>query len=120
MRGFLVGILAALASAGCEGPRAQAMRYTNEVFPPTEHVDILRTAIPEREYVEIAEVSIRINDETRETAVALLREECAKLGADALVLMGERSTGTVAIPVGQMIVAKPKREMYGVAIEYRQ
>lgn len=120
MRVLLVGVVMGLICAGCAGPQVKVMRYTDEVFPPSEQVDVLRTTIPDREYVEIADVSVRINADTRETAVTLLREACARLGADALLLMGERPAGAVAIPVGEMVFAKPVNEMYGIAIKYKQ
>jgi len=119
VRVFLVAIIVGLVVVGCAGPQPKVMRYTYQNFSPTEHVEILRTTIPDRQYIEIAEISIKVKKGNRESAVTLLSEKAAKLGADALLLMGERSVGAVAIPVGEMVFAKPIREVYGIAIKYK-
>lgn len=116
-----IAVLLAAFAVGCATPTAKVMRYTTETFPPTvaSSVRIHRTRIEDRPYIEIAEVSLRIKKSNQETAVAVLREKAAELGADALILMGERSVGAVAMPVGDMAVAVPLREIYGVAIKYK-
>ncbi len=96
------------------------MRYVPDFYPPTNKIKILRTAPVERKYEEIAEISLRIKKSTRETAVITLSEKAKELGADALILMGERSVGAVAIPIGRMALALPLREIYGIAIKYKK
>lgn len=103
---------------GCSTP-VKVMRYTTEIFPPTQKVEVLRTKSIERDYIEIGEVSIRLKKSTESNAVALLAEKAKELGADAIILMGERSRGAVAMPVGSMIAAVPLRELYGIAIRYK-
>jgi len=119
VRFFLAAIIFVLVVAGCGGPQPKVMRYTNQTFSPTDHVEILRTSIPDRQYIEIAEISIKVKKGNKKSAATLLSEKAAKLGADALLLMGERSVGAVAIPVGEMVFAKPIREIYGIAIKYK-
>ena len=111
----------ALLLTGCTTTNVKVMRYTTDAFAPTApaSVEILRTKLETKPYTEIGEVSLRIKKSNEETAVALLREKAAELGADALILMGDRSAGAVAMPVGSMAVAVPLREIYGIAIKYK-
>ena len=121
MRKPITAVLLALLVAGCATTNVKVMRYTTEIYAPTQpsSVEILRTKIEGRPYTEIGEVSLRIKKSNEETAVAMLREKAAQLGANALILMGERSVGAIAMPVGSMAVAVPLREIYGVAIKYK-
>lgn len=114
-----IAILIAVLMVGCTTPKV--MRYTTKTYAPTpsSSVEIHRTKLVGRPYTEIGEVSLRIKKSNEETAVAMLREKAAELGADALILMGERSAGAVAMPVGSMAVVVPLREIYGVAIKYK-
>lgn len=114
-------ILLAVLVIGCTTTNVKVMRYTIETYAPTlsSGVEIHRTKLEGRPYTEIGEISLRIKKSNEETAVAMLREKAAELGADALILMGERSAGAVAMPVGSMAVAVPLREIYGVAIKYK-
>jgi len=113
-------ILLAVLAVGCTTTNVKVMRYTMEKYTRTRpsSVEIHHTQLKARPYTEIGEVSLRINKSNEETAVAMLRQKAAELGADALILMGERSAGAVAIPVGSMFVVVPLRVIYGVAIKY--
>ena len=95
------------------------MKYTSEVFPPTKNIEVLHIKPVTRDYIEIGEVSIRLKKSTQENAVVLLSEKAKELGADALVIIGERSKGAVAMPIGSSVVAVPLRELYGIAIKYK-
>ncbi len=48
-----------------------------------------------------------------------LIEKAKELGADAIIIMGERSKGAVAMPLGNMAVAVPIKELYDIAIKYK-
>jgi len=63
-------------------PKVNVMRYTTDAFRPTNHIDVLHTKPVEKNYLEIAEISIRLNKKTREYGVAYLREKAMELGAD--------------------------------------
>lgn len=73
----------------------------------------------EKNYLEIAEISIRLNKKTREYGVAYLREKAMELGADAIILLGERSRGAVALPAGNMFLAVPIKDLCAIAIKYK-
>lgn len=109
---FLVGCAATQ-------PKVKVMRYTTEIFQPTNRIEVIHTKSTNRDYIEIGEVSIRLKKSTEENAVALLAEKAKELGANALIIIGERSKGAVVVPIGNMAVAVPLRELYGIAIKYK-
>jgi len=125
MRKTVLAILLAVILTGCTTTntpnKVEVMQYTTETYAPkiSEGVEVYRTKFEGKPYTEIGEVFLRINKSNEKSAVVLLREKAAELGADALILMGERSRGAVAIPVGSMAVAVPLREIYGIAIKYK-
>lgn len=109
--GFL--ILAIGLFAGCAHLRF--MPYTATVYEPTKNVDVLRTRPPDREYVEIGEVSVSLNIATRNKAVLMLAEKARQAGADALVLLGEKDSGAVILE-GQVVITE---KLVGIAIRYK-
>ncbi len=111
-------LLLSLLLCGC-GTTAKVMRYSTETYTPTQNVEVLRTKPVNREYVELGEVSVRLKKSTEENAVALLVEKAKEMGADAIIIIGERSRGAVAMPVGSMIAVSHLREIYAVAIKYK-
>ena len=115
---FLLIVSTALISCATQ-PHVKTMRYTTDSFEPTNKVEVIQTKPVGRDYVEIGEVSIRLKRSTEENAVAYLVEKAKDLGADAIIIIGERSRGAVAIPAGNMAVAVPIKELYAVAIKYK-
>jgi uncharacterized protein YbjQ (UPF0145 family) len=115
----LFNLFLLLSGCATTTTRPTVMKYTSEAFQPTKHIEVLHTKPAARDYIEIGEVAIRLKKTTQENAVALLSEKAKELGADALVIIGERSKGAVAMPVGSLFVAVPLRELYGVAIKYK-
>jgi len=112
-------ILFLLIVSCVSGPPVLVMRFTEESFPPTGNVEVLRTAPPQEEYVEIGEISLRVGSANRENAIIRLRSKAEELGADAIILMGERNRGAVAIPVGGIMMATTLQEIYVIAIKYK-
>lgn len=51
--------------------------------------------------------------------MAYLREKAMELGADAIILLGERSRGAVALPAGNMFLAVPIKDLCAIAIKYK-
>ncbi|MBN2267309.1 MAG: hypothetical protein JW725_03130 [Candidatus Babeliaceae bacterium] len=100
-------------------PQPKVMRYATEIFQPTNRIEIIHTKPVNRDYIEIGEVSIQLKKSTEENAEALLAEKAKELGANALIIIGERSKGAVVVPIGNMAVAVPLRELYGIAIKYK-
>ena len=118
MKKLICSLIVTSFFIGC-APQVKVMRYTTETFQPTSKIEVFHTKQIGRDYIEIGEVSIRLKKSTEENAVAYLNEKAKKLGADAIIIMGERSKGAVAMPVGNMVVAVPIKELYAIAIKYK-
>ena len=103
---------------GC-APQVRVMRYTSEIFQPTSRIEVLHTKQVGRDYIEIGEISIRLKKSTEENAIVYLKEKAREIGADDIIIMGERSRGAVAVPVGSMAIAVPIRDLYAIAIKYK-
>lgn len=115
-------VLASLGVTGCAptGPTVSYSPYSAQTFAPTTRVDVFRTKVADRRYFELGELCVRVRRSTQETAVLELAEKAKEIGADGIILMGERSAGAVAAPIGQMAVAIPLREACAVAIRYTE
>jgi len=100
-------------------PRVKVMRYTTEIFPPTTQIEVIHTKSISRDYIEIGEIAIRLKKATQENAVLYLITKAKELGADAILIIGERSRGAAAMPIGHLVVAVPFRELYAIAIKYK-
>lgn len=116
---LFLSIIAVLALSCAMQPRVKVMRYTAEIFPPTTQIEVLHTKPVTRDYMEIGEIAIRLTKATEENAVVYLIGKAKELGADAIMIIGERSKGAVAMPIGTMAVAVPIRELYAIAIKYK-
>ena len=124
MRKLVFVFVFILALSACM-PSVHVMRYTAAIFPPSSNVEILRTKPADREYVEIGEVSIWLKEGVlyqglRDNAVLMLAQKAKDLGADALILIGERQRGGTYVPVGRSVVAVNRQDLIGVAIKYKQ
>lgn len=117
---LMISVIVFTLLIGCAGPDVKVMLYTGDSYPPTTDVQVFRTAPVDRKYSEIGELSLRVKKSNRETAVFQLRERAKAIGADAIILMGERSAGAIAMPMGQGAVAVPLREIYAIAIKYME
>jgi len=100
-------------------PKVKVMRYIRDTYRPTNNIEVLHTKPVKKDYIEIAEISIRLKRSTREYAVTYLREKAKELGANAIILLGERSRGAVALPVARMIIVAQRKELYAIAIKYK-
>jgi uncharacterized protein YbjQ (UPF0145 family) len=109
----IAAIMLVLAAIGC-GSTVKVVRYTPEPFAPSDHVEVL-TSEPARDFSAIAELSVKAGD----NAVLELVEKAKAIGADAIILVGEKSAGAVAVPIGNMIYAAPMTRTVAVAIRFR-
>jgi hypothetical protein len=106
---FALHLLAACAHS------AKVRRYIPAQYSPTTSVEVFATKGPSRDYIELAELSVKADDES----VHYLTEKAKELGADAIILTGEQSRGSVMMPAGNMWVAVPVRKLAAVAIKYK-
>lgn len=116
-----ITLLGSLGFTGCAPThRVSYSPYTDQTFAPTAQVDVFRTKVPDRRYTELGELCIRVGRSTQESSVLHLTEKAKEIGANAIILIGERSRGAVGAPVGQMMVAVPLRDTCAVAIRYAE
>ena len=134
MKYLLILLLPILFLFGC-APRVQAIPYTEQLYPPTTAIEVFRTKMPQREYVELGEIWI---DGTQADAVHRLVEKAKEMGADAIMLMpvvtdgyvsqdihtgtgisvGHRSRGAFGIGFGHTTY-HPRETLWAVAIKYK-
>ncbi len=93
--------------------------YQELDFPPTTQVAVLRSA-PTRPYTVLGEMWVPANDSD---GVLDMREKAMEIGADAIVLLGDRTVGAIAIPLQGLpggAIAAPINRTYAVAIRYER
>ena len=115
----LAAILVLLVACA-PAPAARFTRYTETTYPSTREVEVFRTKPADRPYVELGEIRLRLQKGNENDAILLLKEKVREVGADAIVILGEESRGTVILPAGNMAVAVPLRDLVSVAIRYKQ
>ncbi len=54
-----------------------------------------------------------------EDAILLLKQKAREVGANAMVILGEASSCAAFVPVGNMAMAVPIRDLVAVAIRYK-
>ena len=91
--------------------------YRELTFPPTTEVEVLQTE-PSQPYEVLGEMWMPSGEKD---AVLKMRKKAMEIGADAIILLGERNAGTVAIPLqGVGLVAVPLNRTYAMAIRYER
>jgi len=117
MKKLIFLLVLTLGCAACM-PSVHVMRYTAAIYPPSSNVEILRTKPADRQYLEIGEISLELNAFNRKNSVFILSEEARKLGADALLLLGEKGSGAMILPIGMGYTINSER-LVGIAIKYK-
>ncbi|MDR0398641.1 hypothetical protein [Candidatus Endomicrobiellum devescovinae] len=86
---ILVLLLVCFSFLGC----VSVSRYTNKIYAPTDanDIEVYSTTLPKRPYIEIAEIILEDSK-----SVHKLKKEGAKLGADAIIILGSASISTRA------------------------
>jgi len=91
------------------------LRYTDQTFEPTVEVEVFHTIPPKKDYIELGLLSAEDGDD----AVSDLKNKAKEIGANAIIILGEKNKGTVAIPIGNMAYGVPVNELEAVAIRYK-
>jgi len=126
----LIGILtlcAALLSAGCSSVAVRTVRFTEvPAYPPTfpDIVQVLR-AEPVRSHARLGEVYVEPEgDASIDVIEAGLQKGAAPLGADAVVIVADRTLKMGALVETSWekrdLLPTPDRVVVGVAIRYLQ
>jgi hypothetical protein len=72
----------------------------------------------DRSFTELGVLAIRVKKNTQDDSVLFLIDRAKEIGADAIVILGEVSAGAIAMPLGNMAVAVPIRDLQALAIRY--
>jgi len=110
-----IGLALVVASlvAGCSYGIETAM--FRAPYPPTASLDVYRDKPPDRPYVEIAQLGTF----DQGNALGRLVERAKELGADAIILLPRRYTGTDYTYFDTTQWATPYYEIEVIAIKYR-
>lgn len=123
MRNVLVFCILIVFAASCAtAPGARGVKFTkyiSEPYPATHTVDVLHVKPISRDCVELGQLSIRLKRSTEENAVLCLKEKAKEIGADAIVILGETSGGSIAVPIGSMYAIVHNRYLNALAIKYK-
>ena len=114
--GSLLGVLVLFGVSGCatwssSSVDTSAAASSSEAVQPTRYDKMLMTEgdYPDRKYVSLGDVTVNVNKTTvfhaaptRDMVNQKLKEEAAKLGADAVVLVRYGSVGVSALSYGSL------------------
>jgi len=106
----LLSLVLLVTVAGCA--TVNFTPHRDLTFEPTTEVEVLQEE-PTEEYVVLGEMWVPSDDTD---GVLKMRQKAMEVGAHAIILLGERNAGAVALPVGGMMVAAPVNRSYAVAI----
>ena len=82
-------------------------------------IDIYRTKTPDREYIEIAELSC--SDASDKYAMNEILKKTRELGGDAIIILGRAQSGTYGIPIGSvMYMDSSSYGLKAVSIKYAE
>jgi hypothetical protein len=120
MARFIAFVAMVVLLAGCaQQPTTRFARYTEVTYPPTAEVQVHRTKPSDRAYVELGEVRLRLNKGNEDDAILFLNNKAREVGANAIVILGEESRGAALVPIDNMAMAVPIRDIVAVAIRYK-
>ena len=91
------------------------LRYTEQTFEPTQEFQVFQTNPPDKDYTELGLLST----ETGKKAIINLKKKAKEIGANAIIIIGEKNEGTVAMPMGNMAYGIPIKKLEAVAIRYK-
>ena len=103
-------------------PSVNFMKYNEDNYSPTNSVEVLRNKPVEKKFVELGELSIQVKKgifSNQEEVVLKLKEKAKEIGADAIIILGEESEGSVIVPIGNLYTSVDKRFIKAIAIKYK-
>jgi len=123
----ILALCAALLSAGCSSVAVRTVRFTEvQAYPPTypDLVEVLRAA-PMRPHARLGEIYVEPEGDASADAIAAgLQKGAAPLGADAVVIVADRTLKMGALVETSWekrdLLPTPDRVVVGVAIRYLQ
>ena len=114
MRCKLVILPLILFFAGCAS-HVSVERYVATSYEPTTHVEVFRASEPTHSYTKIAAISVE-RDEPK--AIDIFTTYAKALGANGILLMGNREGVGLRVRIGSHTMKKKRPEVWAVAIRY--
>jgi hypothetical protein len=121
----LMVIVSIISLIGCAStgflmatPKVTLFGHTYPAKSVNERIDVYNTAMPDREYTEIAQITCGDTDDSWNMNQILMKAR--EIGADAIIVTGRSGSYGVGVPIGNMVYATA--EGYGIsaiAIKYR-
>jgi hypothetical protein len=105
-------LLVCFSFSGC----ISVNRYTNKIYPPKDEdeIEVYSISLPTRPYVEIAEIVLEESE-----SVYKLKKEAAKLGTDAIVIIGSAYMNNVCSAWTNWAISTSERSgRKAIAIKY--
>ena len=65
-------------------------------------------------------LSIKVKKQNEDDVIIELKKKAKEIGANAIIILGEKNRGTVAVPVGNMAYGVPLKELEAMAIRYKK
>ena len=108
---------------GCS-PNIRYLEYTSEHYEPTQHVEVLHAKPPSRDFIELGIISVPAKiapiDKGSRNPIDHLVEKAKSIGADAVLILGERAGGVILMPAGNTNIAVPTTgKIEALAIRYK-
>lgn len=116
---ILIILSTVLIFYGCSSS-VNFIKYHEDIYPPTSSVDVLRSKPVSKDSIELGELSLKIKKSNQEEAALKLNEKAKELGADAIILLGENSEGSVLVPLGNLYASVDMRYIKAIAIKFRK
>ena len=113
LRGLAMSIVVVVAAC----TTVNLTPYRDLTFPPSTAVEVLQEE-PSQPYEVLGEMWVPAN---AADGVLKMRQKAMEIGADAIILLGDRNAGAIAIPLaGVGVVAVPVNRTYATAIRYKR
>lgn len=99
----MTAVLACVSLACCAVPKVIMFDSPFPPKPADAKIQIFSAAMPDRPFIEIAEISCSASSDKYNMKHILIKAR--QIGADALILKGNTGSSAVAFPVGKVAVA---------------
>ena len=103
-----------LVTLSC-GTYIKVNRISPQALAPTTSCEVYTSKVPDRPYEEIALLEVAEGGDRIQAA----RKKAMQLGADAIILQGERTAGGIFIPVGTSVVYGTSNRMTFLAVKWK-
>lgn len=104
-----------LASGCAQGRHAVITRQSGPIFPATQNVKVMHFQ-PSQPFTELATLEV---DDRSHDVEGELAKKAAEIGADAVIITGQRAGRHVSAPVGGVMVGRNLTRTQAIAIKFK-